>query len=188
MSYNYVSFESLMCIIYCNFSDKFLNMELAESEANLVVTREGNSRSTTGLQEATTQLRMEEIKELIQKLSQEKLEIAKQVDERTVINDLIIIVTSSLACLFISFYIYMYIAILFQVQFDRYHIDNKLELLSCREDGMRDTVGQVRKRLEILEMRVDKLHFANNAYQEKPIRACFSKREIDNHVSTVVDL
>lgn len=97
-----------MCIIYSNFSEKFLNMELAESEANLIVTREGNSRSTTGLREASTQLRIEETKELIHKLSLEKLEIAKQVDERTVTNDLIIIVTMSLACLFISFYIHVY--------------------------------------------------------------------------------
>ena len=49
---------------------------------------------------------------------------------------------------------------------------------------MRDRIEEVIKKLDILQVRADKLHFANNAYQEKPIHASFSKQEIDNHVRT----
>ena len=50
---------------------------------------------------------------------------------------------------------------------------------------VKDFVAQTRKKMDVLEVRLDKLHFANNAYQDKPIHACFSKQEIDNHVRNI---
>ncbi|XP_060673402.1 uncharacterized protein LOC107420016 isoform X3 [Ziziphus jujuba] len=42
-------------------------------------------------------------------------------------------------------------------------------------------MSRLRKELDILEMCEDKLHFANNAYQVKPMSASFSNQQLDNH-------
>ncbi|KAF3447282.1 hypothetical protein FNV43_RR12464 [Rhamnella rubrinervis] len=114
---------------------------MEESEANSMITGEGNSN---GLQEYPIQARLEETNQLIKKLSEEKLDTAEKSE--------------------------------------RDYIGNRLEILmKYREVEMRDRIGQVIKTLDILEVRADKLNFANNAYQQKPINASFSKPEIDYH-------
>lgn len=40
--------------------------------------------------------------------------------------------------------------------------------------------------MDILEMCEDKLHFANNAYQVKPMSASFSNQQLDNHVRKII--
>ncbi|KAH7523834.1 hypothetical protein FEM48_Zijuj06G0054000 [Ziziphus jujuba var. spinosa] len=115
-------------------------MEDAEAYNNLTLTSQGD--------DSIIQLRIEETKKLIQKLSQEKFEITTKMKEKT---------------------------------FDRNHICNRLERLSYHEEGIRETMSRLRKELDILEMCEDKLHFANNAYQVKPMSASFSNQQLDNH-------